>query len=60
MSVSWLRPICAVVLLALATSGCALALGGVAGGLIVDEGMVENDGRFDPLENTEIGRSIYD
>ena len=40
-------------------SGCALALAGTAGGLIVDEGMNEGDGEFDPLENTEIGRGIF-
>ncbi|MBK0399355.1 hypothetical protein H0I76_09150 [Limibaculum sp. M0105] len=39
--------------------GCVAILAGTAGGLIVDEGMVENDGTFDPLENTEIGRQIY-
>lgn len=60
MSGAWLKPLAAVVLVALATSGCALVLGGAAGALIVDEGMVEDDGRFDPLENTEVGRSIYD
>ena len=28
--------------------------------MLVDEGMVENDGKFDPLENTEIGKKIYE
>ena len=60
MSTNWLKPAAAALFLAFTLSGCALALGGVAGGLIVDEGMVENDGKFDPLENTEVGRSIYD
>ncbi|MCL5778497.1 hypothetical protein M1105_16065 [Limibaculum sp. FT325] len=41
-------------------SGCVAVVAGTAGGLIVDEGMVENDGRFDPFENTEIGRKIYE
>jgi uncharacterized protein YceK len=41
-------------------SGCAAVLAGTAGALIVDEGMVENDGTFDPLENTEVGRRVYD
>ena len=41
------------------TSGCVAVLAGTAGGLIVDEGIVENDGEFDPFENTELGRWIY-
>ena len=45
--------------LAGSTSGCVAVLAGTAGGLIVDEGIVENDGEFDPLENTELGRWIY-
>jgi hypothetical protein len=40
-------------------SGCVAVLAGTAGGLIVDEGLIENDGTFDPLENTEVGRQIY-
>ena len=46
--------------LALATSGCTAVVAGTIGGLIGDEGIVENDGKFDPLENTELGRAIYD
>jgi len=53
-----------VVLIALLASpllsGCVAVVAGTAGGLIVDEGMVENDGRFDPFENTEIVRKIYE
>ena len=41
------------------TSGCVAVLAGTAGALIVDEGIVENDGVFDPFENTELGRAIY-
>ncbi len=41
-------------------SGCVPLLAGTAGGLIMDEGMVETDGAFDPLENTAVGRRIYD
>lgn len=41
------------------TGGCVAVVAGTAGGLIVDEGIVENDGEFDPLENTELGRWIY-
>ena len=44
----------------LGLSGCAAVVAGTAGGLIVDEGLVEHDGRFDPLENTALGRNIYD
>ena len=47
-------------LLALSASGCIAVLAGTAGALIVDEGMVEDDGKFDPLENTELGKKIYD
>ncbi|MBK0399354.1 hypothetical protein H0I76_09145 [Limibaculum sp. M0105] len=39
---------------------CAAVAAGTAGGLIVDEGINENDGTFDPGENTEAGRKIYD
>jgi len=59
MSMQWLKPVSAAFLLAFALSGCALALGGAAGGLIVDEGINENDGKFDPGENTELGKKIY-
>jgi len=47
-------------LLALSASGCVAVLAGTAGGLIVDEGIVEDDGKFDPLENTEVGKTIYE
>ena len=53
-----------LVLLALVASfglsGCAAVVAGTAGGLIADEGLIEHDGRFDPLENTALGRRIYD
>ena len=45
---------------AIALAGCGAVAAGTAGGLIVDEGIVENDGEFDPLENTEAGEEIYD
>ena len=54
-----LKPTLGILLAGFVLSGCALALGGAAGGLIVDEGINENDGRFDPGENTELGRQIY-
>ena len=46
--------------LMLTLSACGAVLAGTAGGLIVDEGIVENDGKFDPLENTELGEAIYE
>ena len=49
----------AALLATLILSGCAAVAAGTAGGLIVDEGINENDGEFDPLENTELGREIY-
>ncbi len=42
-----------------ATSGCVAIAAGTAGALIVDEGINEHDGKFDPLENTELGKKIY-
>ncbi|MEM8792635.1 MAG: hypothetical protein AAGE80_13530 [Pseudomonadota bacterium] len=47
-------------LLAASLQGCVAVLAGTGGGLIVDEGIIENDGAFDPLENTEVGRTIYE
>lgn len=51
------RVACALVL-ATALPGCAAVVAGTAGGLIVDEGINENDGKFDPLENTEVGQAF--
>jgi hypothetical protein len=45
--------------LLMANSGCALLAGGVAGGVIADE-MSEDDGDFDPLENTKVGQEVHD
>ncbi len=47
-------------LLAFGTSGCVAVVAGTVGALIVDEGIIENDGKFDPFENTELGKQIYD
>ena len=47
-------------MLVLGTGGCVAVAASTIGALIVDEGIVENDGRFDPFENTELGRAIYD
>jgi hypothetical protein len=54
-----LKPALALVLASFVLSGCALVLGGTAGALIVDEGINENDGKFDPGENTALGKKIY-
>jgi hypothetical protein len=45
--------------LVLANSGCALLAAGAAGGVAADE-IGEGDGKFDPLENTDVGEEIYD
>ncbi len=47
-------------LLAFQVSGCVAVVAGTVGALIVDEGMVEDDGKFDPFENTELGKQIYE
>ena len=52
--------ILALLLSVLSISGCAAVAAGTAGGLIVDEGIIENDNQFDPLENTEPVEGIYD
>ncbi len=50
--------ILALLLSSFALSGCALVAGGVAGGVAGSE-IEEEDGEFDPLENTEAGEEIY-
>lgn len=52
--------ILALVMAALSVSACVPLVAGTAGALIVDEGIVEDDGRFDPLENTVVGEKIYE
>ncbi|MEM9059941.1 MAG: hypothetical protein AAGD13_05720 [Pseudomonadota bacterium] len=54
-----LRTSCALLMIG-ALSGCVAVLAGTAGALIVDEGIIENDGEFDPFENTELGRALWD
>ncbi|MCL5778498.1 hypothetical protein M1105_16070 [Limibaculum sp. FT325] len=55
------RPaLAAALLLCTLLGACGAVAAGTAGGLIVDEGINENDGTFDPGENTEIGEKIYD
>ncbi|MEL6998846.1 MAG: hypothetical protein AAFP68_11355 [Pseudomonadota bacterium] len=53
------RALCVLFLMGI-LSGCVAVAAGTAGALIVDEGIVENDGEFDPLENTELGRALWD
>ncbi|MBK0400137.1 hypothetical protein H0I76_13140 [Limibaculum sp. M0105] len=55
-----LSPFAALIAAGLALSGCATVAAGTAGGLIVDEGLNEDDGEFDPLENTEAAQEIED
>jgi hypothetical protein len=45
--------------LVVSNSGCALLAAGAAGGVAADE-MSEDDGDFDPLENTEVGQEVDD
>ena len=53
------KPILALMLASTMLSGCALVAGGVAGGVAGSE-LEEDDGKFDPGENTELGKEIYD
>ena len=51
-------PILALLLSGFMLSGCGLLVGGVAGGVAGSE-IEEDDGKFDPLENTEAGEEVY-
>ena len=51
--------IIALLLSAMALSGCAALAAGAAGAVAADELLIENDGVFDPLENTAIGQEVY-
>lgn len=51
--------IIALLLSGLVLSGCGAIAAGTAGAIAADE-ITENDGRFDPLENTAVGREVYD
>ena len=44
---------------AMVLSTCGLIAAGAAGGVVADE-IQEEDGQFDPLENTEVGEEIYE
>lgn len=52
--------IIALLLSGLVLSGCGAIAAGAAGAVAADELLIENDGRFDPLENTQVGREVYD
>ena len=52
--------IIALLLSGLVLSGCGAVAAGTAGALIADEGIAEDDGSFDPLENTVVGDEVYD
>ena len=49
----------ALLLSGLVLSGCAAVAAGTAGGVAADE-LTEEDGQFDPLEETELGEEIYE
>lgn len=51
--------IIALLLSGLILSGCGAIAAGTAGAVAYDEAVVEDDG-FDPLENTAVGREVYD
>ncbi|MEM9045115.1 MAG: hypothetical protein AAGC81_10485 [Pseudomonadota bacterium] len=46
-------------LLVIGLQGCVAIVAGTGGAVAFDEGVIENDGIFDPLEDTELGRAIY-
>lgn len=52
--------IIALLLSGLALSGCGAIAAGAAGAIAADELLIEDDGRIDPLENTQVGRQVYD
>jgi hypothetical protein len=55
-----LRPALLALVLTGSAGGCTAFVAGTAAGVGVDEGLNENDGEFDPGENTELGEKIYD
>ncbi|MEO1001344.1 MAG: hypothetical protein AAFW69_12195 [Pseudomonadota bacterium] len=48
----------AALLSCLLLANCVAVAAGTAGALIVDEGIVEDDGKFDPFENTEAAETV--
>lgn len=53
------RLLTALALVLLPLGGCALTAGATAGAVAGSE-LEEDDDRFDPLENTEIGEEVYE
>jgi hypothetical protein len=53
-----LKAIAIATALPLLAGGCTLAAGATAGAVAGSE-IEEEDGEFDPLENTEIGEEVY-
>ena len=51
--------IIALLLSGLILSGCGAVAAGTAGAVAADE-IAEDDGGFDPLENTELGEEVYE
>lgn len=49
----------ALLLSGLMLTGCGVVAAGTAGAIAADEGIVEDDGTFDPFENTAAGEEIY-
>ena len=49
----------AMLLAGLMLSGCGLVAAGTAGGVAGSE-LSEDDGQFDPLENTEVGQEVQE
>lgn len=52
-----LKPFAILGMLAAGTAGCALAAGATGGAVAADE-LNENDGEFDPLEETYDGDGV--
>ena len=60
MSTPTCARLAAAVLSLAALQGCAVVLGGTAGAIAADEGIVEEDDEFDPFENTEAAEAVED
>ena len=52
--------IIALILSGLVLSGCGAIAAGTAGAIAADEALIEEDGQFDPLEDTEVGEEVYE
>ena len=51
--------ILSLLLVASLAGGCTALVAGTAGGVAGSE-LEEDDGRIDPLENTELGEEVYE